>query len=182
MKKLLTNNQNHLNNTMQPTAPTQYQGAKYATNPSPVNQQAAQLTNINNPINIQQHNANINNDRNNNTFMKSPFVNNNHVQVKYNQQEQNKTQGNGFLTNRKNNTFRATTAGQNGRAVTGGQYKTIVQPQHKGNEPLNNTYTTGVKDKNMLIQMINDKKSPRPPTNGYMITRRYKNEMNKTKM
>lgn len=38
MKKLLTNNQNHLNNTMQPTAPTQYYGAKYGTNPSPVNQ------------------------------------------------------------------------------------------------------------------------------------------------
>lgn len=118
----------------------------------------------------------------NGAFIKSPFVNNN-VNVKYTPQEYNKTQANGFLTNRKNNTFRATTAGQNGRGgVTGGQYKTIVQPQHKGNEPLNNTYTNGVKDKNMLIQMINDKKSPRPPTNGYMITRRYKNEMNKTKM
>jgi len=121
---------------------------------------------------------NLNNSHlnNNGAFIKTQFANgngyNNNVNVKYNPTEYNKTQGNGFLNNRKNNTFRATTAGQNGRGATG-QYKTIVT-QPKTNEPLNNTYTPGVnpKDKNILIQMI-DKKSPRPPTNGYgMITRR----------
>lgn len=87
---------------------------------------------------------------------------------------------------KKGGTFRATTAANNGNGRNVGQVKHInannFVPSNKNRNEMNNTHYVNPGNKNILIHVLNEKKSPRPPisVNKNVHTRKYKADLNKS--